>query len=156
VVAAQIHRLLAEENVRIVVTAYHNPFNRGSRVLDLLDEPRLIRNIRNPLFHPSCAGWSLRDLYRRVDTVVRRLNAALQNVVTLAPQPAAVALASLYLAFESHKAAPPVCSDQPVPLGTWIQTANLQPPFLDCVHPNGLGAAVYAATVEQAARPLLP
>lgn len=154
----EVEKLRRLGGVSIVLTTYHNPFNRDAFYFDIL---RLQR--------PCNGSESNAALYRRVDDGTQKLNAALSNIALANSD--LVALADVYPAFnviESHESPRALpgrlfgCGHAPPEFGqSWIQApaGMWQPPFTsgaDCFHPNERGAVEYARSVVTAARLLLP
>ena len=149
-VVEQLRRLLAHPNVRVVVTEYFNPVNRGSL-----------------LFGPPIPCPDVEACYRRTELVIDELNTALRRVPGELKARRRVAVAPVRDAFRGHESPSPECGDAPPEVAeTWIQyptdpASNSFPPLPptvpgpwrgDCFHPNELGAAAIASAVEQAAR----
>jgi probable HAF family extracellular repeat protein len=159
---SEVDKVRRVGGVNIVLTTYHNPFNRESFYFAALRVQK-----------PCNGSESNAALYQRIDNGIRKLNAALSNVALANSD--LVALADVYPAFnvigshESPRALPgtlPGCGYAPPDFGqSWIQAPIVlwQPPWQvsslstgDCFHPNERGAVEYARSVVTAARPLLP
>jgi len=154
----EVDKIRRVGGVSIVLTTYHNPFNRDSFYFDALRAQK------------PCSGSELNAaLYRRIDDGTQKLNTALGNIAFTNSD--IVALADVYPAFnvtESHEAPRALpgrffgCGNAPPEFGqSWIQApiGLWQPPFLpsaDCFHPNERGAVEYARSVVTAAKLLLP
>jgi lysophospholipase L1-like esterase len=149
-VVRQLRRLLARPSVRVVLTEYFNPVNRGSI-----------------LFGPPEPCVDVEACYRRTELVVDELNRALRRVPGDLRARRRVAVAPVRGAFRGHEAPSPECGGAPPEVGgTWIQYPSdpasnafpALPPGVpgpwrgDCFHPNERGAAAIASAVVGAAR----
>lgn len=150
----QIERLVTEENVFVVVTDYHNPFNTASNVLGLFYLPFP----GNIFFQKSCFRNPERifQLYSRTEFAIHALNSTLEAIVTTFPN-GRVRMASIHASFHGRESPRETCgANSPDIEDTWVQF-----PFGpittgdDCFHPNATGAQRFANAVEAVARELL-
>ncbi len=151
-----IENLLAYDNVFIILTEYHNPFNSDS-VFFLSPVPGL------------CA---FRDCFQRTEHGVNALNTALANVVYQHDRSRISITEGLHEAFSEHESPSPSCgNDGPDVSETWVQyrtdpDSNSSPGIAnwfgdrygdwqgDCFHPNFAGAKQFANFTYQAVRQL--
>lgn len=149
-VVRQLGRLLAHPAVRVVLTEYFNPVNRGSI-----------------LFGPPEPCPDAEACYGRTELVIDELNSALRRVPGDLKARRRVAIAPVRDAFRGHEAPSPECGGAPPEVaGTWIQYPSdpasnsfpVLPPGVpgpwrgDCFHPNEQGAAAIASAVDRGAR----
>lgn len=158
-----VHQLQAEGNVSVVLTTYHNPFNRTSHLFLAYK------------FFGGCLLTSDSEMYDRSEYLVHTLNTEIRRVVTQGGL-RDVAFADVhdgpdgFHEHESPRGTPGLGScgtSTPEFTDSWIQaplyatdpvTAIFEGLVLgkgDCIHPNPKGAKVYAAHVESAVRALL-
>jgi len=150
----ELARLLARKRVRIVLSGYFNPVNRGSL-----------------LFGGPIPCVDVTACFARTDAIVDSLNATLADVARSVKRRAHVRFAGVREGFRGHESPMPLCgSEQPSAADTWIQypddpDSNSFPlhdapdlaPYVgfdwrgDCFHPNDRGAAFIASTVDSAA-----
>ncbi len=154
-------QLVSRDNVFVIVTDYHNPFNRDSNVL------RLFTNLLSPYYQPACPRQGFffaSDLYPRTETVVQALNDTLAAVVAEFPPYAGLATVhQKFLGPPRRESAAPTCGLDlfgPTEFTTWVQSVGnffdlLEGRFLDCFHPNVSGAQAFSKAVEEIARQLL-
>jgi lysophospholipase L1-like esterase len=149
--AREIERLLAAEDVYVVVTDYHNPYNARSGFFTVMRTA-----------NRACRGLTDQELYARTESVVRRLNEAIAAAVDTAGQSGQVALVSVHDVFHGHESPKPSCgSASPSASASWVQYPLSRKPIPywngdDCFHPNPSGHQVLAALVWLTVRQLLP
>jgi len=149
----QIQRLLAHDNVYVVVTDYHNPYNRQTYFLGL--------PIRPLELNPLCLVLGAAGKYARTEFVVHTLNGAIASAVAAAGPSDRVAFASLHGAFHGRESARWGCGlAEPGVRDTWVQRpfgGALIPVLLgdDCFHPNVGGHQAFAVVVQAIGRRLL-
>lgn len=165
-VERQLLRLLAIENLYIVLTDYYNPFNQTSGFFDVMRS-----SIRVPILglpNPNCEELSDRELYTRTEHIIDTLNTVLKAAVASVGHADRVGVALLRKVFRSRESAKPNCGAS----GPDVQDTLIQYPrgpimrigpqvFAvlfgnDCFHPNEAGAKVFANVVYHMALELLP
>lgn len=149
----ELERLLAHNNVAVVVTEVHNPFNRDSVFFK----------------GPVGGNCALVQCYNRTESAVHQLNGAFINLWVELGRPDRLQIAALHARFHNHESPRSSCGNQtPDVWDSWIQQKddefsnskpgldeNLGPkgPWLgDCFHPNILGATQYALAVNEDAQ----
>jgi lysophospholipase L1-like esterase len=158
---AEVNRLLEHPDVAVVITQYHNPFNKWSYLFDF------VRRFSFP--RPACVP--IEDCYGRTELGLHALNTALSEMSAAVSASDRLRIALVHQEFHGHESPSPSCGGfaEPDEDGTWVQyigdpNSNSNPPPIkykgnkftfppggDCFHPNEIGAAQFAEAVNQAA-----
>lgn len=156
----ELKRLVDAQDVYVIMTDYHNPFNHQSIIF------RAFKAKRSPLFQEGCATLSLQEMYDRSERIIETLNKQLEAAAST--QAGHVRIAKLFDRFHSgsgHESPRFFCGTaQPDSRDSWVQYPTDRLDFLlllthngsDCFHPNHEGARKFAKVVSGIARGLLP
>jgi len=150
-VKAMVELLLEEDNVAIVITDFHNPFNSESIIFR-----------GGP--GNKCA---LRDCYARTQYITQKMTDMIIDIRTELGNPERLQIVSVVPPFQGHESPSPICgAAEPDFNNTYIQFpydiySNSDPELPgwltkqlgevhggDCFHPNDTGAAIYAQYVN--------
>ncbi len=139
----QVPRLLRFQNVTVVLTEYHNPFNTNS------------------VFFLGPGGrCGLIECYDRTEYAIHTLNNAIVQAYVDLGRPSNLKLTPIHGLFHGHESPRPSCGNNgPEVNDTWVQykddpDSNSFPFRLDsswrgdCMHPNSRGTDFYAAQVN--------
>lgn len=144
----QIQRLVDEEDVYVIVTNYHNPFNTKSDVIPL----------GGAYPCPTKPKLSLSQLYNRTEIGTHQLNSALKMAIKPHPKERVKIDSVIHASFHGRESPQPWCGDNPPDEDdTWIQFPEILggEEGWDCFHPNSRGADAYAQAVYSIAVQLL-
>ncbi len=150
----EVARLLAHNQVTVILTDYYNPLNARSSLYDLIQGAQAVAWGADNVDDEPCTGVD-RDGNRHQMSCAERFEYALQAVNTSIASVAQtsqdrVFLASVIDAFRGHEAPAGACGNaEPANGVSWIRglvdTRLITRP--DCFHPNTRGAGAIASAV---------